>query len=267
MIKIQKISLHAKKKHYYSISFEADDGTTGSADVHEDVLVAMGLRKGLELEDEAFQQIVAAEKRYEAYRAALRYLGVRMRTVAETESYLRQKGYQPPDIRYAIERLLKEKLLDDRAFAQMFVRSRMRTTTKGPALISRELEQKGISRSDREAALAEYTFEAQLENARKFAEKKRAASPRLSAAEEKRRIAAALAQRGFDRDVISDVMGNWPERDEETEWQALIAQAGKIAAKTREADERKRRYKIKAQLYRKGFSPDLIERYLNGFEE
>ncbi len=59
--------------------------------------------------------------------AALGYLGYRARTVREVERYLDEKQYGEYEIMQVIDRLAELGLVNDTAFAEEFVASRLRT--------------------------------------------------------------------------------------------------------------------------------------------
>ncbi len=75
-----------------------------------------------------------------------------------------------------MQRLKKEKLLDDQQFADMFVRSRMNTSSKGPKIIEQELFEKGITGQIAANALEQYTPVLQKEKNSKAAWKENKAN-------------------------------------------------------------------------------------------
>jgi regulatory protein len=78
--------------------------------------------------------------------AAVRFLEVRQRSVAEVRRRLTQTGYRSELVDGAIERLLGLGILDDAAFAQTWVESRDRASPRGERALRRELQVKGIDR-------------------------------------------------------------------------------------------------------------------------
>jgi regulatory protein len=79
--------------------------------------------------------------------AALRFLEVRQRSIAEVRRRLTQAGYRSELVDGAIERLLGLGILDDAAFAQTWVESRDRARPRGERALRRELQVKGIDRA------------------------------------------------------------------------------------------------------------------------
>src|SRR5690625_3805260 len=122
---ITKISKQKNKSNRYNIYL--DD--TFAFGVDEDVLLKNKLRKGLELTNEQITKLLDDESIQNAYLLAVRYLSYRIRTKLELQIYLRKKEIDEMIIEQTIERLKKEKLVNDAQFAQSFVRDRMNQTS------------------------------------------------------------------------------------------------------------------------------------------
>ena len=76
--------------------------------------------------------------------AALRFLEARQRSVAEVRRRLTTAGYREELITAALERLGELGVLDDGAFASLWVESRDRARPRGERALRQELRQKGI---------------------------------------------------------------------------------------------------------------------------
>ena len=87
--------------------------------------------------------------------AALRFLQVRSRSVAEVRRRLTWAGYRVELVEDAIARLLDLGMLDDEAFARLWVESRDRARPRGERAIRRELALKGVDRATIDLVLAE----------------------------------------------------------------------------------------------------------------
>ena len=81
----------------------------------------------------------------QAYRICLRFLAPRPRSVAEIRRHLMKKEISPQLIDSTLEKLMKEKLLNDMDFARMFVESRERHKPRSRFALACELRQKGIN--------------------------------------------------------------------------------------------------------------------------
>jgi len=262
MIIINKISVHPKQKDYYVLEFTNAENIQMMT-IHEDLLIKHGLRKDLELNEQEFQELNWAQEFNKVYLMAINYLSYRMRTEKELSDYLVKKEAVGVLISEVIQRLKKEKLLDDKQFAKIFVRSRQQQSTKGPRFIAQELQMKGISAEDMASALQVYGYKEQYENALHFAKQRLKSTDSRSYLEKKNKIGRGLLQKGFELAVIQEVLNDLDgDKGEDEEWSALCQQAEKAIYKYRKLDDRERSFKVKQFLYRKGFPGDLIARYL-----
>jgi regulatory protein len=78
--------------------------------------------------------------------AAARFLEVRSRSIDEVRRHLTQAGYRPDLVAAAVARLTDIGMLDDAAFARMWVESRDRARPRSESALRRELTLKGIGR-------------------------------------------------------------------------------------------------------------------------
>ena len=143
----------------------------------------------------------------EAARAiALRKLTTRAHTRHELDQALQSKNV-PGSVREAVlHRLQEVGLIDDAAFAVDWVTSRQRRRHLSRRALSRELEARGVERSDIAKALASVDRDAELTSARDLVERKRVAMSGLARDVQYRRLAGVLSRRGFDTAVIARVL-------------------------------------------------------------
>ena len=72
-----------------------------------------------------------------------------------------------------------------------------------------------------------------------------------------------LVEKGFSFDLVGQALSETSfEMDEETELDLLATQAEKLWRRYHAKPERERQLKIRQALYRKGFSGDLISKWL-----
>src|SRR5699024_9424157 len=142
---------------------------------------------------------------HRAYLMAINYLSYRMRSVEEMHTYLRKKEIDPGWIEQIIVTLLEEKLLDDIAFSNAYVRDRMHQTSKGPRLIERELVDKGVKVQTAKEATKQYGAAAQFDKALKWLEKERRKKSQHSFHRKQEQLRIKLIQKGFDYAVVSEV--------------------------------------------------------------
>jgi regulatory protein len=147
-----------------------------------------------------------------AYRRAVLRLARRDQTAAELRRALGEKGHAAEEIEAAIERLRRERYLDDRGYAERFARSRMAHQGIGRARIRQGLRQRGVSRPEAEAgltaALAELDEPALIDAlARRYWRQ----HARVEPGQRLPRLWAFLVRRGFPPALVRDRLGVlWP---------------------------------------------------------
>jgi regulatory protein len=139
--------------------------------------------------------------------AALRFLEVRARSVAEVRRRLTSAGYRAQLVEGAIDRLTEIGVLDDEAFARSWVESRDRARPRGERALRQELARKGVERAVSDEVLeerreAEQGTEVDLEAARRLLARNARALARVADPRARRQRAyLLLARNGFDPDV------------------------------------------------------------------
>jgi len=262
--KITRITTQKKNKSRYNIFLNKDQREEFAFSVDEAILIEYRLRKDLELDETTIHELIQKDTIHKAYTMAINYLSYRMRTEKEMMDYLTEKEVDPEHITKIVQRLIREKLIDDQQFAEMFVRSRMNTATKGPELIKKELIDKGVSAQIADNAAAGYPDDVQYEKVQKLIEKKLNRSNK-SFRTQTNQLQATLVQKGFTIDVIKYAMaGIEDQKDDEAEWQAIIKQGEKLLRKHQlKFSGYELRQKVTEGLYRKGFTFDLINQFLD----
>lgn len=262
---ITRITTQKKNNQRYNIYIKIDQKQKYAFSVSEDVLVKYHLRKGLELSDETIENILTEDLLQRSYLMAINYLSYRMRSKKELIDYLKKKEINDEEIKKIIERLCAENLLNDRAFADAFVRTRMNQSTKGPLLIKRELIDKGITNNIAQEAIKQIPYETQFETALKWAKLRMQRKRKQSYQKQKQQLKASLVQKGYTDDIILDVMSSLnTEVNETDEWQALVYHGDKLYRRySRKHSGTELIMKLKAALYRQGFSSELITQYID----
>ncbi|HEU5139198.1 MAG TPA: recombination regulator RecX [Bacillales bacterium] len=267
MAVITRITVQKKNKSRFNIFLDRGHGEEFGFGVSEDVLVAFAISKGQEIDEAELKDIVFEDEIKVAFNLALNSLSYRMRSVKEIKDYLRKKETASEVIEKVLERLEHHQYVDDREFAKSFVRSRKRTSTKGPGAIYQELRQKGVAEGEIVSALEEYPQEEQMETAAKFAAKQARQHRKKSNTDMKRSIAQSLAGKGFDREVIDLALNEGElEKGDDEEWEALVLQAEKAHRRYNKYEGWEYEQRMKQYLYRKGFPFLMIDQYLAGRE-
>jgi regulatory protein len=165
-----------------------------------------GVDRAVSADGRALNETLDADVESVARAIALRKLTTRAYTRHELDQALQAKN-APASAREAVlDQLQEVGLIDDAAFAVDWVTSRQRRRHLSRRALSRELEAKGVERSDIARALDSIDAGAELASARDVVERKRVAMSGLARDVQYRRLAGALSRRGFDAAVIARVL-------------------------------------------------------------
>ena len=125
-----------KKKNKYIIEMKDEE-----IEVFEEVIIKFMLLKKRDLEDNEFKELLKYKKYTDTLHLAIDYLK-KPRTLLEVKKYLRSiKSYDEE----VIKKLLDMGLINDKLYMNMYVDYQSRINLKGPKLIKKELEMKGIN--------------------------------------------------------------------------------------------------------------------------
>jgi regulatory protein len=155
-------------------------------------------------------QSTSESTREEQARAlCLRLLTARARTRAELAGQLGKRGYPEDVSTRVLDRLTDVGLVDDRDFAEQWVRSRHVNAGKGKRALASELRTKGIDDQLIADALADVDGDAERVRAERLvADKLRREKLTDDADEAKvaRRLVGMLARRGYHQSMAFDVV-------------------------------------------------------------
>lgn len=199
-------AIQPQRRHAERVNLHVD-GAFRLALAAETVLAA-GLRVGDEVDDARLAALEERDQGWKAREAALSLLSVRARSIAELDRRLREKGFDAELVESTLARLREHGMLDDAAFAESFVRDRVRLKPRGRRSMQQELRRKGVDPAlagDAISEVMEGESTSELELARRAAARwrPRAGEDPQSA---RRRLFGFLARRGFGGDVSRTVL-------------------------------------------------------------
>lgn len=267
-MKLTKIEQQKKDPKRYSLYL--DDQFAFS--IHEDVLIECALYKGQNLTEEQIEKIQAKELFSKGYQKALTYLSYQIRSIKEVRDYLKQWYVKEvnDETRLStnwqdniIHKLKSQGYLDDQTYGKAYLRHQVQINSKGPRKIAYELGRKGLSETDIEAIMVDYSFEEQKEKAQALAEKlmkKKLLTPKKF----KEKCQQHLLDKGYDRHVIQAVLAEFVfEVDEEALQDLLEREAMKQYKKRqRKFSGNQLKQKITQDLLVKGHDYQAIQYWL-----
>ncbi len=172
----------------------------------KEVVIDFGLRRDDEIAEEKFAEIKDAQLFHDVYIAAGRLLNYRMRTFAELSQRLQRKGFPQTIVERVIAKLSDLGLIDDAKFAEAFVATKTASKPVGRRELERGLREKGVGKETVEKAVSQVRDEqTQMRLALAAAESKLKSLKRFEPRRRPEKLAAFLARRGFDWDIIRKV--------------------------------------------------------------
>lgn len=167
----------------------------------------MAFRSGRPGEDPPFEESVdpPADPVSVAREMALRQLTVRARTKEELRRSLSKRHVPDEAVIEVVERFQEVGLLDDAAYAREWVASAGRRL-RSRRVLGQELAGKGVDRELIDRAMAEVTLEDEYTVALRVAQRRLPGLEGLERPTRYRRLAGALARRGFDAQMVARVV-------------------------------------------------------------
>lgn len=255
-----------KRTNRFNIFLDEGSGESYGFSVYEDILVKYHLHKGMAIGDSLIRTLKQQDTIHKSYRQVINYLGYRMRSQHEIEQYLRRKDVDSEHIEEIISRLIEEGLIDDREFADAYVRHRIQQSTKGPQLVKEELiVTKGISDETASAAISQYTYDIQYERAMKLADKRMRRRRNDSLQKQMQQLQATLMRNGFMHSVVQEVVEECRRSfiHRHDEWDALSQHGERLLRRYEgKLSDFDLKNKLKEGLYRQGFSIETINKFL-----
>ena len=146
------------------------------------------------------------EQEKQAWIVSLRLLAATPKSVKELRDKLTAKGFPDGIIEKTLATLQDKGLLSDRAFAQNIVSRFTQGQPSGSRKISFELKRKGVPAKMREEILEGLNPDEERERARELAGARWERFAKLEAQKRKRRVYDFLLRRGFDFQLVRDVI-------------------------------------------------------------
>lgn len=135
----------------------------------------------------------------------LRRLSASPRTRGELEKDLARRGADPDVAAAVLDRFEEVGLIDDAAYARMWVESRHRSKALARSVLRRELIDRGIERNSIEEAISQIDDEAEWDRAREYALRKYRRRPGEDRGKALNRLAGQLARKGYPGNVCFTV--------------------------------------------------------------
>lgn len=253
-------SIRKLKGTFYQVTIDHQE----KIKVSEDLLVRFRLLKGSELTEEQMADVKEQASYDFGLQEALNYISYQLRTEKEVRTYLQNKEIPLEDRHKIVARLKELGVLNDQTYAVSYVRTQIRLSDKGPANLTQQLRKKGVQDDLIAEAMALYTPELQAEIAANTAVKGLKKIRGKSHHETLQKLRLNLIKKGFNQDIAQQAIeGLDYEIDESQEWETLQKEGQKLLKRDRSNDSSKKKMKLKQKLYQKGFTVDMIQKFID----
>jgi len=150
-----------------------------------------------DIEPDSAQNLPPADQYAVASSIVLRQLTLAPKTRAQLAEKLAKKGTPPQVAMAVLDRFTELGYVDDFAYAQMFIRSKIASRQLSRRALAFELTKCGIDKVIIEQALAQVTEDDELQAGRLFVAKKLRTMRTLDDDTKERRLMGALARKGY----------------------------------------------------------------------
>lgn len=199
-----------KRKGRFNL-FVDDEFITG---LHDEILLKFHLHENDEIDDNKIKALLFEERLLSAKDKALRLLTYRPRSMAELKNKLIQAGYNEDIYQPVMQNLIRVGLLNDAEFAESFARTKIIQRPLGKRLMIQELKVKGIDESIIQKTVETiYSEYSELELAKQLVRKKITIVNIEENPKVKKRLIDLLKRRGFNWDIIEQVLSNTMEEN------------------------------------------------------
>ena len=211
-------------------------------EVYEDVLIKLMLLKKRDITDYEYNELIKLKKYYDALNLAIKFLH-KPRTTYEVKKYLLDLKCYDKEI---INKLLDMGLLNDRLYTDMYVDYQSRINLKGPKLIKKELEIKGVH--------LDFEYSNYDDNIHKLIDRYLKNNKDKPTRKLNYDLNNYLITKGYDK--VDEYFYNDDESLIENDIEKLLI-------KNKKLDKSKLRMKLYSSLLNKGYDSSLINEYLD----
>jgi regulatory protein len=165
------------------------------------------------VESQVFCSVQQRSTVVQALNLAKRYLRMQVKTSAQVKKYLQGKGIEGKIITEVLEQLKSDMAIDDEQYTSMYISSKKKSMSR--MALTFRLEQRGVHPDVIHKVVdEEYDDESELEAATHAARKYLRSKPMLNAREDRMKMAAHLARKGFSQSIVYKIMHNMDKFNE-----------------------------------------------------
>lgn len=178
-------------------------------DIYEDVILANNLLYKSEIDQNLLDKINIENNYQLAYNISVKYIMIRLRSINEIKVYLTKKGYSKDVIDKVIEKLIKNKLLDDEIFTKAYINDKLNFTNVGKYKLINELTTKMKVDNSVVYNVLESYEEVWNDRIDKLINKYLKSNKKYRGNTLKNKLYIYLVNLGYDKDKVISVLNNY----------------------------------------------------------
>ena len=178
-------------------------------DIYEDVILANNLLYKSEIDQNLLDKINIENNYQLAYNISVKYIMVRLRSINEIKVYLTKKGYSKDVVDKVIEKLIKNKLLDDEIFTKAYINDKLNFTNVGKYKLISELTTKMKVDNSIVYNVLESYKEVWNDRIEKLINKYLKSNKKYRGNTLKNKLYIYLVNLGYDKDKVISVLNNY----------------------------------------------------------
>lgn len=235
-----------KKGNIYEITLSNKEKIT----LYDDVILKYNLLITKEIKDNELNNILKDNDKIKAYLLAIKYIRVKLRTEDEIKKKL--KDYDKDTINYVINRLNKEKYLNNDLYIKAYINDSINLKFEGPNKILYDLKKIKFKEDEINNYLLKVDNDIWINKIRKYIKKKIETNKSLSKIFLEKKIKEDLFNKGFYKEDIDNTLNEFTIEEDKSIYEKEYTKLKNKLSKKYSNEELE--YRIKISLYKKGFN-------------
>ena len=194
-----------EKKNNYNIYLDNGEVIT----LNENVITENELLLKKEIDNRLYSKLNIDNKIYELYESAIKYIGIRLRSIKEIKEYLIKKENDVEIINRVCNKLLESNYLDDERFTKAYIKDKLNFTTMGDYKIRKELERFGIDSTIIEDNISNIDNSLLETKMKKIIEKDIRTNKKYSGVNLKNKIYNHLLSQGYSQSKVINIINTY----------------------------------------------------------
>ena len=176
--------------------------------LYDDIILKYELLLKKAIDNKTFDKLVLDNNKEDIYEKAINYISIKIRSREEIYNYLNKKGYEKEDIVNTIDRLEKNKLINDDLYIKSYIHDRFYLSSDGLNKIRNYLINLKLDESTIDKYIEEIDREDILEKLNKLIDKKIKSNRNYSGNILKMRLINYFIEQGYNKSDIENILDN-----------------------------------------------------------